>query len=103
MKQREQILSRIRLIDEYGNDVVFVYNRDAFNHFNIPIDYDGQFLQIGSCLIFNQVAYEITNVVFKLLPQSYKPIEGGVSVTPELTEMSGYNSEVNVFLKGTSQ
>jgi len=49
------------------------------------------------------VAYEITNVVFKLFPQTYKPIEGGVSETPELTEMSGYNSEVNVFLKRTCQ
>ncbi|GGE18495.1 hypothetical protein [Sphingobacterium cellulitidis] len=103
MEHRDQILSRIRLIDEYGNDLVFAYNRDAFKHFNIPIDYDGQFLQIGSCLIFNQVAYEITKVVFKLFTQTYKPIEGGVSETPELTEMSGYNSEVNVYLKRTSQ
>lgn len=102
MKQREPILSRISLIDEYDNDLVFAYNRDAFNHFDIPLDYDGQFLKIGGALTFDHENYEITNVVFKFFPQTYEPVEGGISESPELTEMSAYNSEINVFVKKIS-
>lgn len=99
MREKEQILSRINIIDEHGNEVVYIYNRQAFDYLNIPVDYDGQFLQIGGEFMFFEVKYKVTNIVFKLFPQIYEPIEGGIPETPELTEMLAYNSQINVFVK----
>lgn len=99
MRQYEPIISRIQFIDEDGNPIVYAFNREALNHFIIKKDYDGQFLSVGAEIIFDGVKYEIMKVVFKLYPEMYSPILGGVSETPELTEMSQYNSNINVFLK----